>query len=355
MNSVTISVDQLRRSPRAFGQSATTVLSQRTCFADLPLPARLLLAVPRIRGLAPRAQIAQRYVLDTLGRIIDAGPQRRDTIEAVNLLSEVLQMPSQFDDSVDQCDAQLDDQPDSQWLSAMENMVLCVLCKIRSGQTAEAGRLTQHWLTKTSVHQFNAAAEALCDSDCFKKGGAHVFTPAWSGPVLPDAGSRHRSVSLTKELALGESLMLNTIRLRMRTLPYTGISTQVVPMLREHLALPKIESLIDAHLMEALQYSVGTIDVRCLCCSDISADEAKLLAAIAAFSTGDSAEITRQLGSWLPSGSVKRLRARTQEFQNIVQHMGVSIPLRDWDFSELDDRAHLYRECSHINEPSMIH
>lgn len=347
MTPVTIPVERLSRSPKAFGQSAATVLAQRTRFADLPLPARLLLAVPRVRGCAPTVQIAERYVLDTLGRVIDAGPKRRETIEAVNLLSEVLQTPSKFDDQ--------DEQQDKQWLSSMENMVLCVLCKIRSGQTKDASRLTQHWLSKTSVHQFNAAAEALCDSDCFKRGGAHVFTPAWSGPVLQDADCLHRSVTNTRNLSLGELLLLNTMRLRMRTLPYTSISTRVVPLLREHLALPKIESLIDAHLIEALQYSIGNIDIRCLCSSDISVDEARILASIAAFSTGDNDEISIQLGSWLPSGSVERLRARTVEFQTIVNQLGAPVPRRDWDFNELADRADLYTECTHINEPSMLH
>ncbi|MFK8080220.1 MAG: hypothetical protein AB8B97_08050 [Granulosicoccus sp.] len=347
MKPVKISVASAGLTSESFGQLSGTVTTPQTRFADLPLPARLLLAVPRVRGLAPKARIAERYVLDTLGRVIDAGPDRRATIEAVNLLSEVLQMPNQFDDAAEPADRQC--------LSAMENMVLCVLCKIRGGQTAEASRLTQHWLTKTSVEQFNAAAEALCDCECFRTGGVDVFTPACSGPVVADAGSRLPSITLTSELSLGESILLNSIRLRMRTLSFTGISTQVVPMLRKHLALPRIESLIDAHLMEALQYSVGNVDVRCLCCEDISMHEAQMLAAMAAFSTGDDMEINRNPGSWLPSDSVERLRCRKEEFQSIVQNLSVPVPLRNWSFNELDERAGQHQECSHINEPSMLH
>ncbi len=79
MNPVIISTEALRRAPRALSQPGSIggVASSQTRFTDLPLPARLLLAVPRARGHSTAAPIAERYVLDTLGRIIDAGPERQ--------------------------------------------------------------------------------------------------------------------------------------------------------------------------------------------------------------------------------------------------------------------------------------
>lgn len=347
MNPVIISTKGLSQYPRALGQLDTGALATPTRFADLPLQARLLLAVPRVRGRLTKVPLTERYVLDALGRVIDAGPERHQTIEAVNMLAEALLTSGQFEDQAEKSD--------SQWLSTVENLALCVLCKIRSGRTNEAAQLTKHWLTKKSVENFNTAAIALCNSECFKRGGLHVFTPSWSGTTVLDTYLRHRSVSLTNELTLGELLLLNAIRLRIRTLPYAGIGSRVVPMLREHLALPKIESLLDALLVESLQYSPRSPDIRCLCSSYIAADEARFLGAIAAFSTGDIEVIVHQLSSWLPCGSVERLKALTGEFQTIVQNIGTAIPLREWNMAELGDRREGYRDCKHFNEPSMIH
>lgn len=346
MHPVIISTEQLSRSPRAFAQSASKAVAQQTRFADLPLPARLLLAVPRLRGPSARAQLAERYVLDTLGRVIDAGPDRRYTIEAVNLLAEVLLSTDRFNEEAEE--------QDRQWLSSIENLVLCVLCKVRSGHTKEANRLTQHWLENGSVEHFNTAAVALCDSGCFKRGGLHVFTPRWSGPAS-NAATKDCSVESAEALSLGESLLLNAVRVRMRTLPFGGINSRVLPLLSQHLAIPRIESLIDAHLMEALQYCDKALDVRCLCCTDISADEARLVASMAAFSTGDSTEVSLYLKDWLPFGSVNRLQARMAEFQSIVQHLGTAIPLRDWDIDKLEKQRESYRGCEHGNEAAVSH
>lgn len=347
MNPVIISTKGLFQSPRALGSTTADAISQKTRFADLPLQARLLLAVPRVRGRLPKAPIAERYVLDALGRIIDAGPERHQTIVAVNLLAEALLTPGPLSESPEQTDGQ--------WLSSVENLVLCVLCKVRSGNQKEAAQLTKHWLTKSSVESFNAATVALCNSECFKRAGPHVFTPSWSGAAARGTSLTCRSVSYVNELSLGELLLLNAIRLRMRTLRYAGIGNRVVPMLREHLALPQIESLLDALLVESLQYSANSTDVRCFCSKAISVNEAQFLDAVAAMSTGDNELVTQQLKSWLPISSVERLRARLEEFQSIVQNIGTAIPLREWDFAELANCSQHHKQCEHINEPPMIH
>ncbi len=125
--------------------------------------------------------------------------------------------------------------------------------------------------------------------------------------------------------------------------------------MRTHLALPKIESLLDAHLAESLQYASQAPDIRCLCCPVVSADEAQFLDAMAAFSVGDNTLITDKLSGWLPSGSVERLQARKEEFQSIMQQIGAPIPIRDWDMVYLRNQSHRHRGCAHVNEPPMIH
>lgn len=347
MNHVIIPIEQLKSSTRTFGQSAAKTIAKRTRFSDLSLPARLLLAVPRVRGQSNKAELAERYVLDTLGRVIDAGPERRHTIEAVNLLAEVLNTPSQFDNDIERTD--------QQWLSATENLVLCVLCKVSSGQKQQAEQLIQHWLKTFSSEDFITAATALCDSTCFKRCGPHVFTPSCSSAAPTSSVINHRSVTQTSQLSLGESVLLNAIRLRMRTLNYTGINTRVLPIMGESLALTKLEALVDAHLVEALQYSAGALNIRCLCSSKLSTDEARLLAAFAVTATGNMHEIRIQLSSWLPSESVKRLQYHTSEAQTTLHQLGSSLPLRDWNFQQLESQTSLGNECQHVSEPSIFH
>ncbi|MFK7853298.1 MAG: hypothetical protein AB8B79_04260 [Granulosicoccus sp.] len=347
MNPIVISTDRLSRSADTQDQTLAGALNQRTRFVDIPLQARMLLAVPRIRGKSPTAPLAERYVLDALGRVIDAGPMRHNTIQAVNLLAEVLLTPSPFADAPEETD--------DQWLSSVENLVLCVLCKIRGGQTQAAKQLTQHWLTKTSIESFNVAAEALCDAQCFKQAGPDVFSPSLSGTVEQTLQTQHSSVTLTQDLHLVELLLLNALRLRMRTLAYPGIAVRVIPILSKHLAIPKIESIIDALLIESLQYSDQTPDVRCLCFDMISCDESEFLGAIAAFSTGNRPFIKKQLSSWLPTFSVDRLVQRSGEFQSIIAGVGLQIPLRNWNKLELSHRNERDMNCAHANETAMIH
>lgn len=349
MTKAFISTTKLSRSSRAFSLSATETVNQQTQFAALPLQAKMLLAVPRIRGHQPIVPLAERYVLDALGRIIDPGPGRSETIEAVNLLAEVLL--NQQQDSKDSAKS------NGQWLSSIENLVLCVLCKVRSGRVQEAKQLTSHWLNKSSIESFNLAAIALCNSDCIKHGGPHVFTPS-SNETSTEPNTKAKrlhSVSYVQDLSVGESLLLNAMRLRLRTLRYPDIGGRVLPMLRQHLALPRIESLLDAYLVESLKYSIEPPDIRCLCCSSISVDEANFLGAFAVCSTGDAEWIYSQLSTWLPSGSVERLMVRTFEFQPIVQSLGATIPLREWNFSRLSDRRDRNKDCDHLSEPAMIH
>ena len=347
MNPVIISTEKLSRSLRAIGSSASDALHQKTCFADLPLQARLLLAVPRVRGHSTKATLVERYVLDSLGRIIDPGPARHKTIESVNMLAEVLLTRHQLE--------QESEGVDGQWLTAIENLVLCVLCKIRDGQTDEATRLAGYWLKKDSVSSFNVAASALCNAECFKSGGPHVFTPGGTGKVQVETHTLHCSVSLTRELSLGELILLNAIRLRMRTLPYAHIADHAVPMLRQNLALPRIEALLDALLLESLKYGAEAPDIRCLCSQVVSVGESRFLASVASFGTGDTELIASQLNTWLPMASVERLKSRTSEFRSIVENLGVVVPRRDWNTDELSARTDQRYLCEHLNEPSMIH
>lgn len=347
MKSVVISTQGLKKSSKALGQYAAEALSQQTRFADLPLQARLLLAVSRVRGTHAKVPIAERYVLDTLGRIIDAGNDRQQTIDAVNLLTQVLLVAKR--------DAQGQDEANPEWLSSAENLILCVLCKVRDGQHSEAAQLAKYLLTDTPFEQFGRAASTLCNAECFKRAGTDVFTPSWSKQSVECADTKLNSVTHVQQLTLGELLLLNTLRLRMRTLRYSRISSTVIPMLRSHLALPKIESLVDAHLVEALQYFHKSPDIRCLCCLDISVDEALFLSLFSSYGHDDHEGVQQSLNSRLPQRSTDRLMARHVEFKTIVGGLGIEVPQRKWDYAELDNLSQFYRPCDHFSEAAVAH
>ncbi|ASJ71298.1 hypothetical protein [Granulosicoccus antarcticus] len=348
MNPVIISTEALRNAPRALTQPGlmSTSAARQTRFSDLPLPARLLLAVPRARGRSATAPIAERYVLDTLGRIIDGGPDRKHTIEAVNMLADVL-LNQNFDD--DRAPA------NPEWLSTVENHVLCMLCKINAGQAEQAALIARHCLEGHTLEAFSQAATALCGAECFKRGGSHVFTPSWRGMPSHNGPTEHRSVTLTKELSLGESLLLNTIRLRKRTLSYSGLGARVVPLLCQHVALPELQTVVDAHMVEALRHSAHVPDIRCLCCPAISADEAVFLGSLAEFAGGDTQRCARQLSAWLPLESVNKLLSKKEGFQSILRQIGTPLPTRQWDMRQLQARDELDWQCGHVKETPMIH
>lgn len=349
MNPVIISTEALKSAPRALAQPGSIQASSAspTRFRDLPLPARLLLAVPRARGRSLKAPIAARYVLDTLGRIIDAGSERQHTIEAVNLLAEILINSASR--------AEQPDPAGSEWLSSTENLVLCLLCKIHGGQAEEARNLARHCLDAPSIEPFSKAATALCSADCFRRGGSHVFTPSWQGMPNHNGPMEHRSVIETCELSLGEAVLLNSLRLRKRTLSYAGLGAKVVPLLCQHAALPELQTVIDAVLVEAIRHSAHPPSFQCLCCPDISAVEAMYLDTLANFSAGDAVRTQRHLSEWLPSESVERLLSRSADFQNILRQIGTPLPTRQWDVQELRAREALHRDCEHFNETPMIH
>lgn len=349
MNPVIISTEALRRAPRALSQPGSIggVASSQTRFTDLPLPSRLLLAVPRARGRSTTAPIAERYVLDTLGRIIDAGPERQHTIAAVNLLADVLLNHKADNDSSES------DNPE--WLSTVENLVLCMLCKIHTGQADQASQIARHCLADSTIEPFSLAATALCNCECFRRGGGHVFTPSWRGMPSHNSPVEHRSVNLTSELSLGESLLLNAIRLRRRTLSYAGLGARVVPLLCRHVALPSLQTVVDAHLTETLRHCTHIPDIRCLCCPAISADEAWFLGSMSEFSDGNAERIGRQLSNCLPEESVSRLLSKSQSFQSILRQIGTPLPARQWDMRELQARDELDWQCAHVSESPMIH
>ena len=349
MNPVIISTEALKNAPRALAEPGSMQAANvaPTLFQDLPLPARLLLAVPRARGRAPKASIAARYVLDTLGRIIDAGSERQHTIEAVNLLAEILLNSANRSKEPETAP--------SKWLSETENLVLCLLCKIQAGQAEEARNLARHCLDAPSIEPFSKAATALCSAECFRRGGKHVFTPSWRGMPAHHTTREHCSVTATNELSLGEAVLLNALRLRKRTLSYAGLGAKVVPMLCHHVALPELQTVVDAVLMEAIRFSAHPPAIQCMCCPEVSAVEADYLAALADFCAGDAQRTQRQLSNWLPAESVNRLMAPHDEFEALLRQIGTPLPNRLWDIRELRARETLHRDCKHINEPSMIH
>lgn len=349
MESTVISTEELKRSARDARGLLTEALAAETRFDDLPLPARALLAITRIRRSSDELSIAERYVLDTLGRIVDAGPERAETIAAVNKFAELLSKPQPF--------AALSAGQgvgDSQWLTTVENLALCVLCQIRAGQLGKANSLVSQWLNDSSVGQFNAAAKVLCQTECVKHGGDHVFSPSWKKSISDTVLPRQRSVFRTSELSLGESVLLNAFRLRARTLHYPKIATKVVPLLGQNLALLRLEAIIDGYLVEVLRSTTDRSAFKCTCCKAISPIEARLLNSVAAHASGDAGLLEQTLSDWLPVSGVEQLMKRHEDFQEIAQSLGTALPMREWAWSELESLCSAGHECSHAQEPSML-
>ncbi|MFK7890436.1 MAG: hypothetical protein AB8B63_06440 [Granulosicoccus sp.] len=348
-----ISAQGITRSPVALGDTLTEVLATQTRFSDLPLPARVLLAVTRVRSSAGTLTLAERYVLDTLGRTIDAGPHRAETISAVSRFAESLIKPN----PLTVLNTGTMNNRDKQWLTSVENFALCVLCQIRADRGEEARQLLSQWLGEGSIEQFNTAATVLCKTECFKRGGPHVFSPAWSDSketaekraIVPMGPATH-----TADLSLNESIVLNAIRLRSRTLGFPNIATKVLPLLTEHLALPRLEAIIDSYVFETLRHCELKSAINCTCCGVISPIEARLLSGVAEHSSGDTQSLECSLQSWMDEPSVSQLVKSHERFQTILQELKFTVPLRQWNWSELKASGKNKHRCTHTQEPSMV-
>lgn len=336
--------DYIRPAPFAENTRATDNLSdganllllrQRT-LSSYALPARLLLAALRLNGDTREMSDLDRCLLDSIGRILDSSSNRQQTIAAVNQFSSIaltrtrspLKIPS----------------PGSVELSDDEQLLIDAASRQLQGHHSAAVSRLQWLMDPETSRHFLQSIDIIADADCFRQHGMYALAPCpvRLGSQDDEKGIRHNSVLQCADLSLEERLLVNVTRVWVKCISLRISSLSAVHRLSSCLGLSGLDTTMHDILHRTAYHATRQFDVRCLCCEEVSPDEARLLATLAAVGHGLPGESVEHLNHWLPPTSVQSVLAKVSgNRKNIFQH-DFSLPSRQWDFAGLAQRQILF-------------
>lgn len=320
-----------------------------TRLSHLSMPARLLVATLRLCGLDNKIPPLERSVLDAIGRVIDAGEDRNKTIDAVNQYSaaalmktrqplNILKRPHPF-------------------LSHDEHCLLKAASQVANDQVGEASDTLEWYMEPATRKQFIHTLQSLSTTGCFSSLGCHVFTASRFNATIDqtDTVQRHESVLKCNDLSVAERLIINASRLWVRAISLGICSESAIRCLAQNLALPGFAEMIHSLLHETAHHATHQFDMRCLCCDEVSPDEARLLAAIAAIQHGHPTEAVNHLEQWFAPASVLRIMSAAPRIRYAMNELRGPLPLRNWDFESLLQRQMLFNHGNDKAEHNQMH
>ncbi|ASJ73803.1 hypothetical protein [Granulosicoccus antarcticus] len=89
------------------------------------------------------------------------------------------------------------------------------------------------------------------------------------------------------------------------------------------------------------------IDVRCICCTEVSPDEAHMLVLISALGHGELLEYRDHLLDWLEPQWANAVYMQTSDVVLAVGELVSMLPRRKWDFDLLRARQPLFDMSGH--------
>lgn len=312
------------------------LLLRRRSLSSYPFPARLLLSVLRLSGGRHEISDLDRCLLDSLGRILDATSSRQQTILAVNRISSIALTGTRSPLKIlDTGSAELSD--DEQLLIDAASQ------QLRGRHCAAVSRL--QWLMNPEAsRQFLESIDIIGKVDCFRQYGAHALVPCTVRLRSRDNKDdiRHNSVLKCADLGPVELLVINLTRVWVKCISLRINNLVAVQRLSSCLGLSGLDTTMHDILHRTAYHSTRQFDVRCLCCEEVSPDEARLLATLAAVGHGLPGESVEHLNHWLPPTSVQGVLAQVSgNRKNLFEH-DFSLPLRQWDFAGLVQRQILF-------------
>lgn len=284
-----------------------------------------------------------------MGRLIDSGENRIQTIEAINTFCSIALTQTRMP-------LEISDAPTSTLLLDEINLIEAT-AHVTLGNYDKAHMCLQWYMEKNVRTQFIDTIQTLSNARCFKSYGQYSFLPNCF-LVSEERGAksvRHWSVQNTAELTISEQLVVNTSRLWVRGIALGFSSESATHCLANHLHLPGFADLIHNFLYQTATNAKREFDIRCLCCKEISPDEARLLATLSALHHGRPAEAVEHLNDWLPSNSIQRLLTQAANIRLSLAKLGNVLPLREWDFHELVQRQILFDHQLTTNGHASVH
>ncbi|MFT6876712.1 MAG: hypothetical protein ACJAZF_002835 [Granulosicoccus sp.] len=308
----------------------------RTDLARFSIPARMLIATIRLAGTETAMPPLERCVLDTIGRILDSGDQRERTIDAVNRFSVFALTRTRLPITMN-----------TNTLSTLTNDELILLkgaSQIANNNFKEAHDSLQ-WLMETKVrNQFICALKTLSSAKCFKTLGTHAFTAnSFTASIDGKYVSQHHCTILKcDDLSLSELLIVNAIRLWVRGISIGFSSEGAIHSLANHLGLADFADPLHNLLLETAYKATRQVDIRCLCCLELSPDEARILATLSSLQHGRPAAAVTHLEQWFADVSIQRVLTYSAQMRHSLKSLDNPLPLRQWDFEGMLQRQVLF-------------
>jgi len=294
------------------------------------LESRVLLAIIRLSSHEGDLSILDREVLDTLGRIVDGRHRREATIDAINRLNIAVLVRTRRRLAIDNAP--------SVSLSDDERGLLDSLDSLRQDPCTPGEQLLNGQIEPAWQPEFRQAALAVTGAI-----GRRASLPARA--MLSSAARVHRPRPPVRDidaLELGEVTTLLMIRLWVRGIGMRFSGTEAVRLMGDHVAEPVLAEVVCAILDGTARSLRRHFDVRCLCCSEPSPDEARVLAAIAALAGGRLADYGHRLLAWLPAEEADRLMLGTGAASYPLHVSGARLPCRNWNIATLVARQPLF-------------
>lgn len=312
-------------------------LRKRT-LTDYALPARLLLAIVRLSCKPGDVSDLDRCLLDGFGRILDASPARRASIAAINQLSAVMLAQTRTPPKLQHVT--------SGDLSVDEQLLIDAASHQLRGRHHTATSRLQWLMNPEASRQYLQAVDVLGKLDLFRQYNTHSLAPGYNR-IVPGASrdcSRHLSVIHCRDLTPNERLIVNVARAWVKCISLRINSLTAVRHLSTCLGFSGLDTTMHDILHRTAYHATRLFDVRCFCCEEVSPDEARLLATLAAFEHGLPGESTELMNHWLPPTSVQGVLAQVSENRNKLSSHDMSLPMRQWDFAELEKRQILFNQ-----------
>ncbi len=290
---------------------------------DVPLNARVPLAIMRLSSHGSALPIPHRHVIDVLSRILDPGPERAHRVASLNTWNEVVLART--------CRPLRIARSPSTIVSDDEALLIDALTR------AQDFNLDDDDYALSSIMERSERIR-------FRDAGRHMMAGTAMHPTrtIPN-WQRQPSVLECEHLCLAESIVLNMLRLWVRSKAQSLDSTIAVSLMSEHLGVPHLGELICSLLSRISHSAYRKFDACCICCPEISPDEASVLDGLSAIEFGSHSRYMNSLLQWIPTVWAQAVFNKTIEHAQLLPETGISLPRRDWAFATLVARQPLFR------------
>ena len=95
-------------------------------------------------------------------------------------------------------------------------------------------------------------------------------------------------------------------------------------------------------LLETAYKATRQVDIRCLCCLELSPDEARILATLSYLQHGRPAAAVTHLEQWFADVSIQRVLTYSAQMRHSLKSLDNPLPLRQWDFEGMLQRQVLF-------------